>query len=95
MNDIKGFFQRLKDALVNLLPSEHGNHFADGLQPHMRKRNLEQSRPGGYNTYAGSNGGQQPPSSAQCYQAVSLLRRARIIGQQEALDYQLLIGELD
>lgn len=95
MNEIKGFFQRFKDAAVRLMPSGHGDHFVDSAFPHMQERRIAHGGGGGYNTYAGGQGQQQQPTPEQCYRAVSALRRARVIDQQAAFDYNELIGLMD
>lgn len=95
MNEIKGFFQRLKDGFVRLMPSGHGEHSADTLFPHMQERHIVHGGGGSRQMYAGGQGQQQPPTSVQCYQAVGVLRRARIVDQQAAFDYNELIGLMD
>lgn len=94
MNEIRGFFQRVKDACVRLLPTGHGNHFVDTAFPHMQQRHVAQGGGGGYNSYAGGGAGRQEPTPMQLYGAVSTLRRAGIVDQQAAFDYTEAIGEM-
>lgn len=97
MNGIRGFFQQLKDVALRFMYKNGGaDHFTESAFPHSQSRHVAQGNSGSFNTYAGgSGGGRQAPTSMQCYQAVRLLRRARIVDQQAAFDYNELIGEMD